>query len=130
MSSKSLIIVVATPLPLDKRICLVGTAASDPTTVATAHTFGVPIVTSETGEEFAQDQSCTTVFVLDSFEGAVFNGLYKSKQPLLGTPALQQLASKNEALPNNTRPLFNLSMFGAVVCFTGFRNKDELVSIF
>lgn len=123
-------VIVVPAVTLNKRICLIGAAASDAATVATAHTFGVPIVTSETGEEYAQDQSCTTIFVLNSFEGVVFNALYKSKQPLLGVPALQQLASKNEPLPNNTRPLFNLSMSGVVVCFTGFRNKDELVSSF
>lgn len=113
----------------DRRICLVGGAADDDATRAAAHSFGVPVVASTTGEEYSRDPSCTTVFVLETFEGDVFNVLYKSKQPLLGPPALKQLADKNEPLPNNTRPLFNLAMLGVVVCFTGFKNKEDLVSV-
>lgn len=121
----------ATTLPLlDKRICLVGATGTDGTIRAAAESFGVPIVTSETGEEYVKDTFCTTVFVLGDFEGDVFNALYKAKQPLLGPTALRQLAEKNESLPVNTRPLFNLAMQGVVVCFTGFRDKNDLVSIF
>lgn len=67
------------------------------------------------------------MFVLDSFEGAFFNTLNKAKKLVLGSPALRQLADRKEVLPNNTRPLYNLAMLGVVVCFTGFRVKDELV---
>ncbi|CAH1117797.1 unnamed protein product [Phaedon cochleariae] len=115
--------------PMDSRLCLVGDLAKDSNLHAVAETFGVPVVTSKDGLEYAQDDSCTTIFVLANFEGDVYNRLYKSKQPLLGPPALQQLAAKKEKLPNNTRPLFNLSMTGVVVCFTGFRNKDELTKL-
>lgn len=82
------------------------------------------------GEEyFTQEDSTdiTTVFVLDSFEGTFFNDLNKAKKLVLGSPALKQLADRKEALPNNTRPLYNLAMLGVVVCFTGFRVKDDLV---
>lgn len=105
-----------------------GSLAKDTSFKAVAEKFDVPVVISKDGQEFAHDQNCTTIFVLDNFEGDVYNKLYKTKQPLLGPPALRQLAQKNEKLPNNTRPLFNLAMTGVVVCFTGFRNKEELVS--
>ncbi|KAJ8983138.1 hypothetical protein NQ317_014713 [Molorchus minor] len=117
------------PSSLDVRICLVGSLANNSTIRSVGETFGVPVLSSENGQEFAQDDSCTTVFVLEIFEGDVYNNLYKSRQPLLGPTALKQLASKKEKLPNNTRPLFNLAMTGVVVCFTGFRNKDELTKL-
>lgn len=81
------------------------------------------------GEEYyTEDNSdITTVFVLDSFEGDFFSTLNKAKKLVLGTPALRQLADRKEVLPNNTRPLYNLAMLGVVVCFTGFRLKEDLV---
>lgn len=105
-----------------------GSLAKDINLRAIAEKFDVSVVTSKDGQDFANDTTCTTIFVLDNFEGDVYNKLYKTKQPLLGPPALKQLAQKNEKLPNNTRPLYNLAMTGVVVCFTGFRNKEELVS--
>jgi hypothetical protein len=49
---------------------------------------------------------------------------------ILGPTALQQYAEKGEGLPSNSRPLYSLTMSGLVICFTGFRKKDELVSSF
>lgn len=118
------------PPNLDLRICLVGSLANDSETQAVAQTFGVPIVSSKDGQDFAQDDSCSTVFVLEEFEGDVFNRLYRSKLQLLGPVALKQLALKKEKLPCNTRPLHNLAMTGIIVCFTGFREKEELVSTY
>jgi len=46
---------------------------------------------------------------------------------ILGPTALKQYAEKREGLPCNGRPLYNLAMSGLVICFTGFRKKDELV---
>jgi hypothetical protein len=40
---------------------------------------------------------------------------------------MQQYAERREGLPSNSRPLYNLAMSGLVICFTGFRKKDELV---
>lgn len=116
--------------PSDCRLCLVGTLAKDPNLRAVAEKFDVPIISSKDGQDFAHDIGCTTIFVVDNFEGDVYNKLYKTKQPLLGPPALRQLLQKSRKLPNNARPLFNLAMTGVVVCFTGFRNKEELVSRF
>lgn len=117
-------------MPLDKRICLVGSVVQDTTICAAAQSFGVPVLTSATGEEYSKDYSCSTVFVVEKFEGDNYDLLSKSRRPILGPLALQQLANKKGKLPdNNTRPLYNLAMSGVVVCFTGFRNKDDLVSI-
>lgn len=114
----------------NQRICIVGDLASDPVICASAQTFGVPIVVSETGEEYANDNLFSTVFVLNEFEGDVYDMLYKSRHPMLGPIALQQLAQKKEKLPSKTRRYYNLSMSGVVVAFTRFRDKkDDLVKI-
>nr|XP_023015311.1 protein ECT2 isoform X2 [Leptinotarsa decemlineata] len=114
---------------LDSRLCLVGNLSKDLKLRSVADTFGIPVVTSKDGQEFAQDDSCHTIFVLENFEGDVFNRLNKLRLPLLGPPALQQLAARKEKLPDNTRPLYTLAMTGVVVCFMGFRNKDELTML-
>ncbi|KAF5277685.1 hypothetical protein FQR65_LT03665 [Abscondita terminalis] len=113
-------------LPLDKRICLVGSLITDALTCNAAQTFGLPIITSQNGLEYIEDRSCKTIYVLNTFNDENYNTLYKYKQSILGPVALQQLSIKREQLPDNTRPLFNLSMSGVVVCFTGFRNKSDL----
>ncbi|KAK5647138.1 hypothetical protein RI129_005602 [Pyrocoelia pectoralis] len=114
------------PLPLDKRICMVGSLITDPVVCNSAQSFGVPVITSENGLEYLEDRSCKTIYVLNTFDDDLYNTLYKHRQSILGPVALQQLSRKQEQLPDNTRPLFNLSMTGVIVCFTGFRNKNEL----
>ncbi|KAF5305669.1 hypothetical protein FQA39_LY09158 [Lamprigera yunnana] len=116
----------AKQLPLDKRICLLGSLVTDSSICSAAHTFGVPVVTSQNGLDYINDHSCKTIYVLDTFDDDRYNALYKHRQSILGPTALQQLSNRQEQLPDNTRPLFNLSMSGVVVCFTGFRNKNEL----
>ncbi|XP_030754875.1 protein ECT2 isoform X4 [Sitophilus oryzae] len=114
----------------DRRICLIGNLASDTKLHSVAESFGVPVVTSVNGFEYVFDDSCCTYYIIDSFEGDIYNALSKSRQTILGPTALQQLAAKEKKeLPDNTRPLFNIAMRGVVVCFTGFRNKDELTKL-
>ncbi|XP_018330575.1 uncharacterized protein LOC108740672 [Agrilus planipennis] len=115
--------------PSNKQICLTGSVGEDADVCELAKSFGHPVVISENGFEYLGDKSHTTIFILDSFEGDLFNELYKHRQQILGVPALKQLANKNEKLPDNTRPLYNLAMSGVIVCFTGFRNKEDLTKI-
>ncbi|XP_072379786.1 protein ECT2 isoform X1 [Diabrotica undecimpunctata] len=111
------------------RLCLVGSVASDSDVYNVAQSFALPIVTSKDGQEYTQDDSCTTIYVVKEFDGDVFNVLFKSKQQILGSVALKQLAVKKEKIPCNTRPLYNLAMTGVIVCFTGFREKEELAKL-
>lgn len=48
---------------------------------------------------------------------------------ILGPTALKELAQKQEPLPpaDKLRPTYSLSMRGLIVCFTGFKVRDELV---
>lgn len=120
---------VSETVDADRRICLIGALAKDNKLRTVAEGFDVPVVASDHGREYMDDTSCCTYYVIDQFEGDLYSCLCKSRQTILGPPALQQLARKEKKeLPDNTRPLFNIAMRGVVVCFTGFRNKDELVS--
>lgn len=62
-----------------QRICLVGDIAENQELVVAARTFNVPVMTSETGAEFIDDDTWTTYFVLADFEGPIFDGISKAK---------------------------------------------------
>ncbi|CAH0406032.1 unnamed protein product [Chilo suppressalis] len=60
------------------------------------------------------------------FSGDLFDAAHKAKYRVLGPTAVLQLADRDEPAPTNTRPLYSLAMRGAVICFSGFRDKEEL----
>ncbi|XP_038208839.1 protein ECT2 [Zerene cesonia] len=64
--------------------------------------------------------------VTTPFDGDLFDAAHKAKYRVLGPTAVLQLAEREEPPPANTRPLYSLAMRGAVICFSGFRKKDEL----
>lgn len=64
---------------LQKRICLVGSVSEDEKVIEAAKVFNVPVLTSETGRELVADDSWTTFFILASFEGPIFDYIYKAE---------------------------------------------------
>lgn len=68
------------PTPKVIRVCLVGSVATDTEAYQAVQTLNVPLVISETGAEFINDDSHLTYFVLADFEGPVYDKLYHSKQ--------------------------------------------------
>lgn len=70
----------SSPSPENLRICLVGNVVRDDPTVEAAQTFGVPVITSETGLELINDYDWRTYFILAEFEGPVYEAIHKSKQ--------------------------------------------------
>ncbi|XP_037872097.1 protein ECT2 isoform X6 [Bombyx mori] len=64
--------------------------------------------------------------VTSPFEGELFDTAHRAKYRVLGPTAVLQLAERDEPPPANARPLYSLAMRGAVICFSGFRKKDEL----
>lgn len=66
-----------TIVPISKRICLVGTVVDDKVTLAAAQAFNVPVITSETGSEFIEDESWITYFILNDFEGPLYEAISK-----------------------------------------------------
>ncbi|XP_055533727.1 protein ECT2 isoform X3 [Wyeomyia smithii] len=117
------------PTPENARICLVGSVAHDKSTLSAAQSFKVPIVLSETGTEYISDSSFVTYFVLEHFEGPVYDAIYRSKHRILGPPALQQAVQAGNGLLRNNRPIYNYCMRGVITCFTGIRKKDELTRL-
>lgn len=66
------------------------------------------------------------VFVCDPFEGEDFELLRKEEQRIIGPPVVHTCAKQEQPLPYNSRPLYCSVMANHVVCFTGFRKKEEL----
>lgn len=62
-----------------KRICLVGLTAHDENLKSAANTFNIPVVESETGLELIVDNKWSTYFVLEEFEGPIYEAISKSK---------------------------------------------------
>ncbi|XP_026323485.1 protein ECT2 isoform X3 [Hyposmocoma kahamanoa] len=73
-----------------------------------------------------QPPASPSYLVTTPFEGELFDAAHKAKYRVLGPTAVLQLAERDEPPPANTRPLYSLAMRGAVICFSGFRKKDEL----
>ena len=62
-----------------KRICLVGSVAENEEAVAASKVFSIPVLTSESGREFIADDTWMTYFILDCFEGPIFDSIYKAE---------------------------------------------------
>lgn len=123
----STVVATNTETVADKRICLIGSLATDEQILMAAHSFNVPVITSETGLEFVNDTKWTTYYVMRDFDGENFNVISKSKiHRIYGPTALQQIAQSGKGLVKVNRPLYNFSMKGVITCFTGIRKKDEL----
>ncbi|CAK1548456.1 unnamed protein product [Leptosia nina] len=86
----------------------------------------VTVTNSEALPETPTQCSIPAYLVTTPFEGNLFDAAHKAKYRVLGPTAVLQLAERNEPPPANTRPLYSLAMRGAVICFSGFRKKDEL----
>ncbi|XP_046392946.1 protein ECT2 isoform X3 [Ischnura elegans] len=110
----------------DRRICIVGKLGNSSDLIEAAKSFGVPVVFSETGLEYLKDDAFETFYILEEFNGPVYEKIHRGTQKILGPTALKEYAMKREGLLDNTRPLYCQSMCGLVICFTGFRRKEDL----
>ena len=66
------------------------------------------------------------VFVCDPFEGEDFELLRKEEQRIIGPPVVYSCTKQGQPLPYNSRPLYCSVMSNLIICFTGFRKKEEL----
>uniref|UniRef100_A0A8D0H8Q3 Epithelial cell transforming 2 n=1 Tax=Sphenodon punctatus TaxID=8508 RepID=A0A8D0H8Q3_SPHPU len=91
----------------------------------------VPYIKTDSVEGYGDSESpeFETVFVLADFEDPIFNYLYKADCRVLGLPIVLHCAQKGEALPFSCRPLYCATMLNLVLCFTGFRKKEQLVKL-
>lgn len=70
-----------------------------------------------------------TVFVLPDFDSADYSYLYKHDNRIIGPPVVLHCAGKDEPLPFSSRPLYSTTMLNLSLCFTGFRNKEEVKNL-
>ncbi|KAM9038032.1 protein ECT2 isoform X1 [Sarcophilus harrisii] len=91
----------------------------------------VPYLKMESVKDFEASDSpeFENIFVVMDFEDAVFSDLYKADYRIVGPPVVLNCAKKGEPLPYSCRPLYCASMLNLVLCFTGFRKKEELVKL-
>ncbi|XP_020836134.1 protein ECT2 isoform X1 [Phascolarctos cinereus] len=91
----------------------------------------VPYLKMESVAEFEDSDSpeFENIFVVMDFQDAVFNDLYKADYRILGPSVVLNCAKNGEPLPYSCRPLYCASMLNLVLCFTGFRKKEELVRL-
>ncbi|XP_053567798.1 protein ECT2 [Bombina bombina] len=90
----------------------------------------IPWIRTDSVEEFASDSpEFETVFVISDFQNPAYRYLYKADCRVLGPSIILYCAQKGEPLPFTSRPLYCASMLNLVLCFTGFRHKEELVKL-
>ncbi|NWT66028.1 ECT2 protein, partial [Prunella himalayana] len=91
----------------------------------------MPYIKTDTIEELGDSDSpeFETIFVVSDFQAPLFSNLCKADCRVIGPPVLLHCAQKGEPLPFSCRPLYCASMLNLVLCFTGFRKKDELVKL-
>ena len=65
-------------------------------------------------------------FICDPFEGDDFELLRKEEQRIIGPPIVYACAQQKQPVPYNSRPLYCSVMSNHIICFTGFRKKEDL----
>ncbi|XP_066475800.1 protein ECT2 [Tiliqua scincoides] len=116
---------------IETRVVLIQEAAKCEELLKALEEIKVPYIKTESVEEYEDSESpeIETVFVIPDFQDSVFEGLHKADCRVLGPPIIKHCARKGEPLPFSCRPLYCASMLNLVLCFTGFRKKEELVRL-
>ncbi|XP_068810343.1 protein ECT2 isoform X2 [Struthio camelus] len=116
---------------IETRVVLVQEAGKREELLKALEEIKMPYIKMDTIEELGDSDSpeLETVFVVTDFQDSIFNNLYKADCRVVGPPVVLHCAQKGEPLPFSCRPLYCASMLNLVLCFTGFRKKDELVKL-
>ncbi|XP_035413242.1 protein ECT2 isoform X2 [Cygnus atratus] len=116
---------------IETRVVLVQEAGKHEELLKALEEIKVPYIKTDTIEELGDSDSpeFETVFVVTDFQDSIFNSLCKADCRVVGPPVVLHCARKGEPLPFSCRPLYCASMLNLVLCFTGFRKKDELVKL-
>ncbi|XP_075341085.1 protein ECT2 isoform X5 [Odontesthes bonariensis] len=90
--------------------------------------INTPFMTTDNVQEFGDGENTDfeTVFVLTAFDSPDYNYLYKRDNRIVGPPVVLHCAAKKEPLQFSCRPLYCTTMLNLSLCFTGFRNKEEM----
>ncbi|XP_038302028.1 protein ECT2 isoform X8 [Canis lupus baileyi] len=116
---------------IETRMILVQDAGKQEELIKALKEIKVPFVKMESLEEFEglDSPEFENVFIVTDFQDSVFNELHKMDHRIVGPPVILNCAQKGEPLPFSCRPLYCTSMMNLVLCFTGFRKKEELVRL-
>ncbi|KAF3835672.1 hypothetical protein F7725_028230 [Dissostichus mawsoni] len=93
--------------------------------------INTPCIMTDSIQEFADGENTDfeTVFVLTDFDSPDYSYLYKRDNRIVGPPVVLRCAAKGEPLQFSCRPLYSATMLNLSLCFTGFRNKEEMKNL-
>ncbi|XP_071343439.1 protein ECT2 isoform X2 [Trachinotus anak] len=93
--------------------------------------INTPCIMTDNAQEFGDEENTDfeTVFVLADFDSPDYNYLYKRENRIVGPPVVLHCAAKEEPLQFSCRPLYSTTMLNLSLCFTGFRNKEEMKNL-
>ncbi|KAJ7992843.1 hypothetical protein DPEC_G00266240 [Dallia pectoralis] len=93
--------------------------------------INMPCIKTDDVKEYGDGENTDfeTVFVLTDFDSPDYSYLYKNDNRILGPPVLLHCALREEPLPFSSRPLYSTTMLHLSLCFTGFRNKEEVKTL-
>lgn len=114
---------------METRLCVVGKENGENQKLMQAvQALKIPVTVSDNVKEALQTatDNIEIVFVCDPFEGEDFEHLRKEEQRIIGPPIVHGCAKQEQPLPYSSRPLYCTIMSNNIVCFTGFRKKEEL----
>lgn len=116
---------------VEARLILVQEAGKQEELLKAVKEMKVPYVKMDSMEEFGSLDSpeFENVFVVPDLQSSVFSDLRRTDCRIVGPPVILSCAQKGEPLPFSCRPLYCTSMLNLVLCFTGFRKKEELVKL-
>ncbi|XP_018120008.1 epithelial cell transforming 2 S homeolog isoform X3 [Xenopus laevis] len=116
---------------IETRVVLVEDAGRNEELIKALEEIKVPCIKTDSVEEFveADTPEFESVFVISDFQKPAYRFLYKADCRVLGPPIILYCAQKGEPLPFTSRPLYCANMLNLVLCFTGFRKKEELVKL-
>uniref|UniRef100_A0AAV2KSV2 Protein ECT2 n=1 Tax=Knipowitschia caucasica TaxID=637954 RepID=A0AAV2KSV2_KNICA len=116
---------------VETRVVLVGDAGRDATLVKAVQDINAPCIITDSVQEFGDGENTDfeTVFVLTHFDCPDYTYLYKRDNRIVGPPVVMHCAAKQEPLLFSCRPLYSTTMLNLSLCFTGFRNKEEMKNL-
>uniref|UniRef100_A0A8D3DH81 Epithelial cell transforming 2 n=1 Tax=Scophthalmus maximus TaxID=52904 RepID=A0A8D3DH81_SCOMX len=92
--------------------------------------INIPCIMTDHVQEFGDEGTeFETVFVLTDFDSPDYSYLYKRDNRIVGPPVVLHCAAKEEPLQFSCRPLYSTTMLNLSLCFTGFRNKEEMKNL-
>ncbi|KAM7410629.1 hypothetical protein PAMA_001863 [Pampus argenteus] len=116
---------------VETRVVLVGEAGRNGALVKALQDISTPYIMTNNIQEFGDGENTDfeTVFVLPDFDSPDYSYLYKHDNRIVGPPVVLHCAAREEPLPFSCRPLYSTTMLNLALCFTGFRNKDEIKNL-